>query len=1529
MNNLLQDPFSDEEFFSWISGVFHSAPLPDDMSHSYEEFFDPRSEESFEEKRSWRGAVSRRKNRLEMEGQVRPKRMVKKGLFDFTKKKDPSILFYDTETRPLREFRRPFSKAAIKEHQVISVQWVEGKSGAIPQWAHVFPAEYLGGGAGALNEEQKTIGVLVGEATNKDYIVGWNSTQYDAEMLSYRARGKVAGAWGKVKSKNIDMMTIAQEVFTKTPGLNPHRSFSLDVFARDLADALGENWGGKESLTTHLGKKIEGKDIWTLIKDPNDLAILEKYGKKDVELLRKIDEKTGLVSHFLRKGTKLNTEILKRMRTNPEAENLAQHFESDIKKGARVMVSGEKTLGTSVFSRLRRSGKGKFTGDNPLVWIGYSEEQFRKMGEPGGKALIGVQVDWDNQRHIFDLRNDAEHAKYEAWSAKLEEEYLFQKPAVIASQVAHETSEKSAASLLEPLATTESKGIKSISLSVEHNLSDLVNPAVRKAELIKALPFLHRAAPYAAALAIGADVLSSRDKTGPFWGGAAAGLSIVLTRKMATLPRVGIAAGAYVLGRIIGGSIHGNHNPDIEGMGQGYQSVTRHTLSQFGSGWKGLSSGGLGKLIFGSLGIGAGIGIISWNGSAAFGSASTAAMGASIGYLRGGMKGGMIGLAVGAIAGGIVGRGLGSTPGVSAPLAFSAGGAAIAASFAMASTGRRYNFSKIFAKGGKTLERFAKWSIGSSHIIRDIDKVGDVSKLSNSQLVRTIGRSIAGATPFALIGTLIGAPFSIANRSGENLRKQSEISGMRERGEAAIGRKQLTEFGSKWDPLFEFVGKGMKKFGETLEEVISHSDFQKAIREGTVFSKLGEGGVGQTQLMKTFVNQKEFKYVVKSFNNKIPNVEGIAKAEFKYLQAGQGGRTLTPYALWQDKDQWKMAMEYTEGPTLESFLRSGGTVTEEYGKQLADVVNEIAEKTQMYHSDIRGGNIMFQKGNLVLIDPSPLRYSKTYISNSNLNELERTKIGHASDKLAIRSLVENRGGSPDQILDELNDISNAVSIAVSNPFLVTKNLGVPEGEIRQFFVPQARKVLSEAGILPRNVLDKSYLNKADLTNSISPILPQNVPNKSHLNKTDSISPVASSLDQKIVCAQAPSFVKVPTRVAEVISAPPAVEAASLNIINSKGGSTIAGVYTPLVQGAENKSVLAQALPKKIMDEKGKLSPMATAGIFGLGIGAVGITAAVMMRNKENSDSSNAIERRRHPEYIEGFQGNGMGAAWRHQFSDFGTGYNTVRGLIKAFKTTGVSILEYSGAKVSAIEKQMVTSEWAGLRAFQEGTKSSLAASGTSVNGLSRLESETIGDPEDIKKLFYSGKKVTVPTNIEGISFPHKDFFNIQRIQEEQTIFLMKRREVRENTLYKVDRSINEAFLNKNEYSEGLSANLVEHGEELIEKARKTTAQAQRKKTFGSDPGASRRAEIRKGIDAETRTISAKENFQRKTARSMKLQQSHDFGVVASSPKLSKRRGHTNMNQSSIAGTELHQRALEVTRDKTINIRRGVMSKMGK
>lgn len=523
----------------------------------------------------------------------------------------PPFLFVDIESNPLSKSDYPFSPEAKRQHQVVSYQWglYDPSAGTFSgsQWRHANPSRYFKGGRSAASEEYNLLRKFGGllKSQPSAAVVGWNSEEYDFFVLS--ERGKSIGLSERIGKRNqVDMMQLARKAFQETKGLSAARPFSLDAFAQDLGIT-----GGK----VELPEGYTGENIHKLLATTKGRRLLRQYALKDVDLLAQIESKTNLVAHHLSGGkVPLLTDNFRKMRTYAPALQTEQQFASDVNAGARVMVSSESTQGKSTFSRWLKEGKANFKpGD--ISWVAYPNPKGVPVDPHTGRipkavmkelglskevtGLVGAGINWRGKQHYFDFRSQGDRIawrelreeiavaiKDDSVLKELKEEDKIRAAEAIKARRKAAIEEQSARKTLQTITDKPPGIVENVKPS---SLDDYADQALKNVKQVEKLSFLRRATPYAIGIGIGADVLASRDKQGPFWGlaGAGAGYTLgkFLTRNKSGLSRfAGLAAG-YGIARMIGSSLSISHNGPLPGFGHGGEApVSRQQLTDFGSG---------------------------------------------------------------------------------------------------------------------------------------------------------------------------------------------------------------------------------------------------------------------------------------------------------------------------------------------------------------------------------------------------------------------------------------------------------------------------------------------------------------------------------------------------------------------------------------------------------------------------------------------------------------------------------------------------------------------------------------------------------------------------------------------------------------------------------------------------------------------------------------------------------------------------------------------------------------------------------
>lgn len=655
------------------------------------------------------------------------------------------------------------------------------------------------------------------------------------------------------------------------------------------------------------------------------------------------------------------------------------------------------------------------------------------------------------------------------------------------------TGKTAARKTVEEAVAKEAQGVAEFKLLPV--LEDYVSQGIKDAERANQMGPLRRVAPYAVGALVGADVLASRDKTGPFWGGVVAGAAWLLTRgKVSRNTRLLAAAGGYGAGRLAGGALSASHSGQIEGFEEqfGFNPAMRDAHSDFGSGWHGIGKRTL-RVLRGFLipGMGeAGESSIGRKQLTDFGSAwnraSQVIKTAAEKLLRlGGLQErGVIQREIVDVSKELSAAKLRKTFDVS-------GGLRSAKTIATGAGKQRVRgkpkqdlpkrglsglgnidpearamMEAILAQQGEAVPRRAAGATASFR--KPVDPLGATqgrveaasaktivtsgSQLSPTQVDKAIAKFKRGYSDYA---------HSLPHGSRRRQHKPRVLESFNpEVGVAGATRKDTTlDFGhTGWDPLrrigASLLGKASKEGAEVAlrgakyKEFLRSNELQEALAKGTVIKKLGAGGVGSVELMETTIgtgrSATKFRYARKMAEDVGEfSAEQILEGETRGLRALQGSIAPTPYG------KGKVALEGREVPVMyfeaiEDAVTADVAIAQQGGftrKQVNDLWTgiETLHKKGLVHSDIKPANILIDKqGRLSLIDPFPDRYKVSgwgaFADDEALNRLSR-----AQDQVAVERIAV--GGNVENLTYESNVISNALPYSTMPEERVRRELG--------------------------------------------------------------------------------------------------------------------------------------------------------------------------------------------------------------------------------------------------------------------------------------------------------------------------------------------------------------------------------------------------------------------------------------------------------------------------------------------------------
>ena len=141
-------------------------------------------------------------------------------------------------------------------------------------------------------DEKKTLEHFMKTIDEYDLISGWNSDRFDSPYIRKRAQQLGVKAYPLYQTQQVDMLQRFQELYHK-----------------DQAVAQGIRSYRLENVATYfLGTgKIPRGSTWDMfINAPDDL---KKYNIRDVEILKQLEEKLGIIAQDIVKGNVLNSHV--------------------------------------------------------------------------------------------------------------------------------------------------------------------------------------------------------------------------------------------------------------------------------------------------------------------------------------------------------------------------------------------------------------------------------------------------------------------------------------------------------------------------------------------------------------------------------------------------------------------------------------------------------------------------------------------------------------------------------------------------------------------------------------------------------------------------------------------------------------------------------------------------------------------------------------------------------------------------------------------------------------------------------------------------------------------------------------------------------------------------------------------------------------------------------------------------------------------------------------------------------------------
>lgn len=188
------------------------------------------------------------------------------------------------------------------------------------------------------------------------------------------------------------------------------------------------------------------------------------------------------------------------------------------------------------------------------------------------------------------------------------------------------------------------------------------------------------------------------------------------------------------------------------------------------------------------------------------------------------------------------------------------------------------------------------------------------------------------------------------------------IEGLKHGGMAEKKRKQMTEFGSGWDPLRKLVSEALGHEAGVFRKFIKSEGFQQALSKGKVIKELSSGSFGTAYLMETNVRVGGKKFLGMTLGGKKHTLQYVKKFiheesekvdwkdlfhEVKTQYKLEDFNAPTVYG-WKDKNIY---MEMFHGEEARAVMRRGGRLPQQFITSLRHGLTEMHARN-IAHTDL-------------------------------------------------------------------------------------------------------------------------------------------------------------------------------------------------------------------------------------------------------------------------------------------------------------------------------------------------------------------------------------------------------------------------------------------------------------------------------------------------------------------------------------------------------------------------------------------------
>lgn len=318
-----------------------------------------------------------------------------------------------------------------------------------------------------------------------------------------------------------------------------------------------------------------------------------------------------------------------------------------------------------------------------------------------------------------------------------------------------------------------------------------------------------------------------------------------------------------------------------------------------------------------------------------------------------------------------------------------------------------------------------------------------IAQPTTHRILPFLERNWKAVSVIGLLGLFAVKPLSLfSGRDDES----NTLEGLRHGGLSQRMRRDMTPFGSGWDPMRALA----KEAGLSLEKFVAQPHMKLALASGDVIKELGQGAFGKVHLMESSVHingtERTFKYARKT----------VLSEENKLFREVRNQRKLqdlnAPSVYGYSGNQ--IYMEAFQGKSAYSIMRSGGQLPRSFVEDLEKFIPEMHNRGISHVDMTRDVNrllgkegasgemvphniIMTPEGRAGVIDYGSA--SKPKEINKRLHEAYARKDLSSNAELdtsLVQSLRRNKGKLTDSTMQELNQISRSTP-QIAPPFAKT------------------------------------------------------------------------------------------------------------------------------------------------------------------------------------------------------------------------------------------------------------------------------------------------------------------------------------------------------------------------------------------------------------------------------------------------------------------------------------------------------------